>query len=173
MDDPEALRQRGLDDAAEVEEMLAQRQREREQRLHAPQGSAGEPEWTPPTLGPAQPVRRAPEPRQRRAPAPPVPNRIVHPRHDSSGRIVEAAHYEGDRASATRSWENFVYSAIQQRIVAFASEFGGGIGEELATINKAEREATAVHVAALEARIAKLEERLAGSRPEEFRHAAD
>lgn len=125
MDDPESIRQRGLDAADETLHMLRQRQEEQEQRLHAsgarmrptdaPQGSAGEPEWTP--LAPEPAVQRT------RSVAPPQ-----RPQQQSVGGV---------------DWEKtgvWVHGIVNKQIEAFAKEFGEGIGEELALIRKQERE---------------------------------
>ena len=67
-DDPESIRQRGLDAADETLRMLQQRQKEQEQRLHAPQVPAERPEraeWTPPAAEPPTQRTRAVAPRER------------------------------------------------------------------------------------------------------------
>lgn len=167
---PEDIRQRGLDDAGETLHMLRQRQEEREQRLHAPQGSAGEPEWAMPAPEPPKPVHRAPEPRERRAPAPPLPTKVAHTSHDSSGRITEVQTFEGTAAASARGWEQWIRAAISAQSDVIYDATGAAVAEIL----KEERAETNKAIAELEARIEELE-RLAGSRRprEELDVAAD
>lgn len=149
MDDPETIRQRGLDDAAETLHYLRQRQEEHEQRLHAPQGSAGEPEWTPAAPAPQPSIHREqsshassgrpPRPSDqpvRRAPAPPAPDRVQRPRHDASGRIVSVSVFEGRNAAAAADWESWTRAEIAARfkvlddaMAALATEIGADVAK--------------------------------------------
>lgn len=123
--------------AAWVLKQEAQEQLDQLNDFFAQRRAEGDPSssWTPPAAEPPKPVRRAPEP-PRRSPSPPRPDKIIRTVHDSAGRIIEAQTYEGQSASAARTWEDFTRSTaraearrLEDQMAALAAEIGADIAK--------------------------------------------
>lgn len=93
---------------------------ERYRLEHPPLVPAPEPE---PVGAPLPPTK------QRAAPAPPVPDKIVIPAHDANGRVTSAMTFEGDGAAAARSWQDYIERRIEARIRGLVEPLGAAIGQ--------------------------------------------
>lgn len=115
---------------------------------------------------PAAPAAEPPRPVQR-AMAPPMPDKVQIPQHDSSGRVVAIKSFEGHASvSAAVSWESWVRKEIRSYVDRQIEEVTAGVGQALGQLAReigGDVRELKKRLAGQDATIARLTEQLAAS----------